>query len=614
MKKYFKSAYLSAIAFIGAVNFTACTSNDDFVDNPDYNPETNTVKTQFTISLPGNVGKTTRMTSNIVQLDDDDAVVTFRGMDNILLVPYSLASGDVLVGSTANAGAISLSSFSGFDYTNSNSKVFADVNLNVGTTNFLVYGKAIDASAGTAITTADDMFTYGTLNVSNLTANAVPTLSAVEFAPIPITESKASVGEALIQALNDVANAAPTENLSTDDKPQFKNVTETHSVDIHHLFSLYKELTTASSFSVQTIFDEMYTSLASFVTESMASSNPDAYKLATAIRSKIDEQRATPGEATLKSGLTGYPNELPNGAVRVTWDSEGNRFVDATSITYGTGMNVSALDKYVYPANLYYWVNSSLKTSTTKQSSNYGEKAWTAILTDLYTGTTAVGVNTHSVAIVSPLQYGVARLNATVNALNSNKYYDHDGNEVNVSAGFTLTGILIGNQKSVGWNFDVKGNDAYTIYDKDLASSGTWTVLPPVGEATTGTPTSTNYTLALQTAAATSVYVALEFVNNGSAFKGADGMIPNGGKFYLVGELNPTTNTNYESGTTGKDRVFTQDYKTIANFTIGNGTTEGVGGLGTATNGLPDLRSPERELGLSVNLTWETGLTFGIDL
>ena len=615
MKKNFKYAILSAIAFVGAVSFSACSSSDEIVDNPDYNSVTNAVKTQFTISLPGDVGKATRMTSDIVQSDDDGASVTFRGMDNILLVPYTLASGDVAVGSAANAGAIGLGNFDAFDNSSSNSKVYADVDLNVGTTNFLVYGKAIDETAGIAISSAAALFKYGTLNVGGLAENAIPTLSEVEFTPVSITESKASVGTALIQALNAVADAEPSENLSSGDKPKFKDVTADQSVDIHHLFTLYKQLTTASSFSVQTIFDAIYTNLAPFVTPSMQTSNPDAYKLATAIRSKIDEQRATAGAPTLKSGLTGYPNELPDGAVRVAWDPTGNQFINAATVNYGKSLNVASLDQYVYPANLYYWVNSSLKTSITKQSDNYGSKTWPAVLTDLYTGPTAVGLNTHSVAIVSPLEYGVARLNSKVNALNANTYYDNDGNPIDVSVGFTLTGILIGNQKSVGWNFDVKGSNFYTIYDKTLASGSTWTVLPPATGETTGTATSTNYTLALQTAANAVVYVALEFVNNGSEFKGADGMIPSGGKFYLVAELDPTSATAYNSETKGKDRVFTQDYKTIANFTIANGSTSGGEvGLGAATNGLPDLRSPERELGLSVNLSWEAGLTFDVDI
>jgi hypothetical protein len=37
-------------------------------------------------------------------------------------------------------------------------------------------------------------------------------------------------------------------------------------------------------------------------------------------------------------------------------------------------------------------------------------------------------------------------------------------------------------------------------------------------------------------------------------------------------------------------------------------------GLGTATKGLPDLRSTQMELGLSVNLVWQPGLEFEVEI
>lgn len=613
MKKNFNFALVGAIALTGAMMFSACSESSEIVDNPDYNPETNSVKTQFTISLPNNVGESaTRQESGIVQSDDNGTTLTFRGMDNILLVPYSLGSGNVLVNSTANGGAIALSGFDVFQYASSNSKVYADVALNVGTTNFLIYGKAKDASLEAAITTAADKFNYGTLERTGLADNAIPTLSEVEFSPVSIDESKTAVGTSLIQALNDVADAVPAENLSSGDKPKFKEVTSEQNAAIYHVFEIYKSLTTASSFSVNYIFDGIYSSLESMVTETMQTSNPDGYKLAKAVRDAIDAQRKTAGASGLKDALKDYPSELPNGAVRVAWNATNKIFEAATNANYGTGLNVTTLDKYVYPANLYYWVNSPLKVSNSKQSPNYLDKAWntgTGNVLSLYGDGTTVSVSTQSVAVTNQLQYGVGRLNAKINKMSADKYYDHDGVEVDITAGFTLTGILIGGQKSVGWDFDVKGSTEYTIYDKVLASGGSWTV-------TSSTATDYNHTLALQTTADQSVYVALELVNKGAEFKGADGVIPVGGKFYLVGELKPSAATDYAASTTGKDRVFTQDYKTIADFTIkaGSGVENNPDGLGSATNGLPDLRATQKELGLSVNLTWQPGLHFDIDI
>ena len=89
---------------------------------------------------------------------------------------------------------------------------------------------------------------------------------------------------------------------------------------------------------------------------------------------------------------------------------------------------------------------------------------------------------------------------------------------------------------------------------------------------------------------------------------GADGVIPAGGKFYLMAQLVPSEGTGYNATT--MNQVFKQDYNTVATFTIGNGSTTGSGGLANATNGIPDLRTPNIELGLSVNLSWQAGLVF----
>ena len=53
-----------------------------------------------------------------------------------------------------------------------------------------------------------------------------------------------------------------------------------------------------------------------------------------------------------------------------------------------------------------------------------------------------------------------------------------------------------------------------------------------------------------------------------------------------------------------KNQVFLQDYITTAKLTIGENS------LKNAYNVVPDLRSPKLELGLSVDLKWEKGITF----
>ena len=56
----------------------------------------------------------------------------------------------------------------------------------------------------------------------------------------------------------------------------------------------------------------------------------------------------------------------------------------------------------------------------------------------------------------------------------------------------------------------------------------------------------------------------------------------------------------------GVTRVFIQDYTTKANFTINS--------LKNAYVTIPDLRASKLQLGLSVDLTWQSGLIFNVDI
>ena len=110
-------------------------------------------------------------------------------------------------------------------------------------------------------------------------------------------------------------------------------------------------------------------------------------------------------------------------------------------------------------------------------------------------------------------------------------------------------------------------------------------------------------------------------MNNAKDFWGNANRVRKGGTFYLIGKLDPagksfpTRNaTNYNlppynddaTGTTKEAiRVFMQDFMTVANFTIGETS------LQKAYVTVPDLRSSEISLGLSVDINWETGLNFG---
>ena len=211
------------------------------------------------------------------------------------------------------------------------------------------------------------------------------------------------------------------------------------------------------------------------------------------------------------------------------------------------------------------------------------------------------------------INYGVANLATTVKcgaaSLPDNKDLPvTDPSEfpgtvtVPPEAGFPVTGLLIGGQPTkVGFNFQ-PSDDAfdYTIYDNNLTNI----------VAKNGTASKTNYTIVLPNdkgrgvAVQNPVNVAIELTNNsGVAFRGQDGIIPAGGKFYLVGQLEPKADA-----LTGvkNPAVFMSDYMTTLKLTIKS--------LKNAYNTIPDLRSTKLQLGLSVDLNWQAGLQFDVEI
>lgn len=619
MKKNFMYALMSAIALAGAVSFSACQSSDEIVDNPDYNPETNTVKVQIAISLQDNIAKT-RMSSNAVQ--STGTIAQFLGMKDIKLIPYHKGTGVIASNDNILEGAIiglsNIDAVSSGTATEANN-VYSDVAVPLTADRFLLYGYA-GQTAG---------FDNGDLTVAGLSSGTATDVSGVSFTPVSIVTSTDQTTNSrtfknLLQLLNRVAG---TTSGTTTWAPGENQTTVAALVSLYNSFS---RITLGSSQYVKEALEDLYNGVNTAAQDAAA----PGHDLAAAIQANIvdalsytegvspntttincDANTVSSSTLILSSAYTGYPASanLPEGAPRIAYNSTSKEFEDATSHNIGS-VNATNLENYVYPANLQYFVESDIKTEKSKVLD--GSISTFTAAQALYTGTTAgteVAADTRSILLNKQIQYGVGRLDATVNALSGTKYFDNVGNPIDVSAGYTLTGILIGDQKAVGWNFVQSGGTPYTIYDKKIAGGTT-------GSAVTTTAASaTNYTLVLETTDDTPVNVALEFTNDGADFVGADGIIPAGATFYLVGTLTPTSGlTNYGEGEGKTKKVFAQDFVTTATFTIGTGASSSdpdtyggtPAGFGEAHIGLPDLTMPSMELGLSVDLSWTPGLVF----
>ena len=599
MKKQSIYALMSAIALAGAVGFSSCSSsNDEVINNPNYNPETNSVKTEFTISLPNYVGSKTRQTDVITQAQ---STAVFRGMQDLVLIPYNAA---VEATSTPwqskvfdNLGTIASSN--GWDKANQKAKVYKTLDVPVGTKTFMFYGQA---------TPDGTIFNNGKLNAPTSYAGAASTygFSLQTIAGSYTSESDVK-GNAIISYLQEIRK---TSGLS--------------STSLVSLLTNFKP-TAASSASIQAAVQALWDIV---LDDDNGFSEDDKDVVRTRILGS-DTKTATIDATTNKvaltgSDLTGYPANLhlPDGAVTIDWTDS-----DDPQINGSTGLDVIDLTKLVYPAALYYRANSTIGVSATETvSNNYGEASWETISntssTTYYTWNGTVDGNTRSIALHDQIQYAVGRLDLKVAAENST-LYDANGTAVSVNTdGFPISAILIGGQKNVGYDFtpgSYTGTvNSYTIYDNVM--NGT------VAAKVTGTDGGTNRTLVLETASSTletgackQVNVAVEMTNNtGAAFRGKDGDVPAGGKFYLVGVLD--IDNNKTSG--DRTKIFEQDFITTASFTIKQGTpadeldegTKNTKGLGAAYNVIPDLTISNLEVAFSVDLTWQSGLTFNVDL
>lgn len=319
---------------------------------------------------------------------------------------------------------------------------------------------------------------------------------------------------------------------------------------------------------------------------------------------------------------------------------------------------------YVYPAELCYFGNSAIRVSDQTKAANYypdgvtdwdNDDKWT----DDWVKDSHVTNTTRSVAMKDNINYGTALLETKVKfgaatlqdnygALdkrwNNKPEITVSNNTIDATADrdhFVLTGVLVGGQEQeVGWNYIAKSTTpgfGNMVYDK----VGEIHIPHFDSNSATQSTSAANYTLLWDNWEAKNkgskqrdVFVALEFVNKGVDFYGQNNLIRSGATFYIVGKLDPdkrpssltdvtdaayaadkslgiTWPTNYAlppydtDGTTIKERrVFMQDYLTSATFVIGENS------LQHALVSVPDLRSGQISLGLSVDLNWRTGLVF----
>lgn len=313
--------------------------------------------------------------------------------------------------------------------------------------------------------------------------------------------------------------------------------------------------------------------------------NADDIAIRTAIINKI--------ETEYNNSWDNFPASigLPDGAIVIRWD--GEKFVP--QLTYTSFADINGIDRFAYPAELYYYGNSRIKTSNIdNRRGAYTDREWSDVLADYEYDNASVNGNTQAVAIKDPLQYGVAHLQIALKMTDTSVLEDARGISIPVgTTNFPLTGIIVGGQLPVG--FDFSPNTSYPVYSEGDVKFIYDNQLPTLYLSSSADATEVTNTLVLQSYDHQKVPVLLEFINNsGVNFKGQDGIVYQGTKFYLAGEVDPADGTGGDASAVG--RVFTQDHTTTLNMK--------VTGLAKAYNVVPNLLSPRLELGIELVTKW----------
>lgn len=586
MKKQTNKAWMGAIALACTMSFTACSSDDDKVENINPTFDGNSVKTQFAINIPR--AKQSRQTDAITQQDG-----TFRGMESIQLIPLTL-NNDVTSDTPFEDGIITLNDIANTEVSTSDGqKVYEDVDVPIGTNNFLFYGQATRENTATEAT--DGALTAPTWTSLTTTSTA----NEITFALKQI-HNETLTDASLLHILNSLTGITAWK--------------ESDNAALQTALTNLESLTAGSSNSILRAIEKLYNVVAPNAEENNNDTG-SAKHISYLIKTEIDEfftptptgtdtytlaykDSYTPDGGDAVDITDDFPTNhgLPEGAARLTCPN--HTFDYATTAIGGTTDNKVSVSSITYPAELYYFANTELCASNDAGAT----PGWT---NDTWTGWgNEVEATTRFIALKDKINYGVGLLTTNVK-LSATTLKDNADSDINVTDKLQYTGLLVGGQPSkVGWNFEAATGETFdqTIYDCTMNS-----------DANLSTNDVTNYTLVLDNAGSkaeggslnNSVNIAIELVNNtGSEFMGVDGVVANGAKFYLVAKLDPTATgiTNPNS----VDRVFLKDYETKVNLTIKD--------LKNAYVTIPDLRATQLKLGLYVDLSWSTGITFDVSI
>lgn len=600
---------------LASMVLTSCQKQEDVSEVTE--PAKTYVLADLALSLPASTAPRTRMTTDVTQSNGN-----FRGIQRLSIIPFTKQGKITSTDMPSYYESEPIVNNANWTVPENTVHHYQKVHLMKGVASFLTYGQAAAVTGGKDI----DGSLIPKVEGQSQTAGIMPERMAVSPANLTFELEKIYKEEqipagatAIANYLTHIARAEGKINPGTEDEVtvSWKDANDAWLQLLYMNFIYQNDQETnimpGSARNVKAFVSTLYRRLAAmnYVDGTIEKAIVDNIldRITTGVTC---EGVGTELMVTSLGTYDSYPNnlDLPDGAAAVLWDmtAEENKgaFVPQTVTTLDATINT--INRFAYPPELYYYSNSRIKTSNTEILVNdYGKyPSWSDALAIQYPYDDAVvSGNTKAVAIKEPLQYGVAHLSATI-ASKSSSLPDADGNLIEVGAtSFPVTGIIICGQRPVDFEFKVKTTatgettgDELFIYDRHLNTNTNGTPF----YLKFGDPASGPFeTLALQNEDGKDVTIMLELENqSGKNFKGEDGIVYKGTKFYLTGQVKLSGGSDTGVSASEKDdvkkRVFTQDHTTTVTMKVQT--------LAHAYNVMPNILSGRLEIGVDIKLDW----------
>jgi hypothetical protein len=602
-----------------SVILASCQKQDEVSEVTE--PVKTYVLADLALSLPASPAARTRMLSNVTQTNG-----IFRGIQKLSIIPFTTQG---KVTSTDMPSYYESSSVVSTGWTVvDNIHHYQKLYLMHGVASFLTYGEAKAETGGKPINGSLIPKVSGQSQTEGIMPDRLavtPANLTFELEKIYKESTTPAGATAIANYLTHIARAEGTiPNPETDG-----NITVSwKDAEDSWLQLLYLNFTNqsdqdanimpGSARNVKALVNTLYTRLSAMNYNDGSIEKAIVADILSRITNETYVTTVGEGNTLTVNSLVGcdkYPNDLdlPDGAAAVRWDkdttmlgsNEKGAFLPQTVTTLDAPINT--ISRFAYPPALYYYSNSRIKASNNDvEASAYTGKSWTQVMSDvtLYPYDNAVvNGNTKAVAIKEPLQYGVAHLSATI-ASTASSLPDADGTPIEVGSNFPVTGIIICGQRPVDFEFKVKMDNGQPTSDELFMYDS---YLKPPTDASPfylkfGDPASGPFeTLVLQTEDGKDVTIMLELENNSvKNFKGEDGYIYKGTKFYLTGQVK--LNQGSDSGVADsekedvKKRVFTQDHTTKMTMKVQT--------LAHAYNVMPNILAGRLQIGVDIKLNW----------